>query len=116
MKWHTVLLSSLLIGGDVRAGPPKELILNAPPLSEWAVFKIRRQLACMEGLHFSGYDARSSCLLMQFDPDKIAGGFLVLELVKGLNKPLQFREVDGYTIYEILDGKFNSPQISTKKK
>ncbi|MFN8153991.1 MAG: hypothetical protein U0Y08_06845 [Bacteroidia bacterium] len=116
MKWHTVILSSLLISGDVRAGPPKEYILNTAPLSEWAVFKIRRQLACLEGLHFSGYDARSSCLLMQFDPDKIAGGFLILDMVRGLNKPMKFREVKGYTIYDIIDGKYKPVTSHAQKR
>lgn len=116
MKWKTVLLSSLLMGGDVRAGPPRELILNTSPLSEWNVFKIRRQLLCMDGVHFSGYDKRSSCLLMQYNPDKIAGGFILLDIIKGLNKPMKFKEVAGYTIFDILDGKLKNTSISTKKK
>ena len=116
MKWKTVLLSSLLMGGDVRAGPSKELIVNTPPLTEWAVFKIRRQLLCMEGVHFSGYDAHSSCLLLQYNPEKVAGGFILLDIMRGLNKPTKFREVTGYTIFEILDGKNINPIKRTAKK
>lgn len=56
------MISIMLAGLDARAGPMEELIVKVPGLSEWSVLKIRRQLLCLDGLHFSGYDVASSCL------------------------------------------------------
>lgn len=107
------MLSTLLLGGDVRAGPPKELIVKVSQLSEWAVYKIRRQLSCLDGVHFSGYDSHSSCLLMQYDTHKIADSKLIIQIISGLNKSLKLTEISGYTIFDVLDGKLKQSTTHT---
>ena len=89
---------------DARAGPLEELIVKVPGLSELSVFKIRRQLVCLYGLHFSGYDVASSCLLLKIDPLRISSPDLVVEVLKGLNKQQKFTLIKGYSIYQVIDG------------
>jgi hypothetical protein len=60
----------------------------------------------LEGLHLSSYDVKTSCLLIQFNPEKIRGGFLITDLLNGLNKPLKFQEVKGYAVFDVIDGKY----------
>lgn len=114
---RALMISVMLAGLDARAGPMEELIVEVPGLSEWSVFKIRRQLLCLDGLHFSGYDVASSCLLLKFDPLRIASATLVLEVLKGLNKQQEFTLIKGYSIYQVIDGQMKpvSPVKKGKK-
>ena len=42
----------------------RELIVQVPELTEWKVYKISKQLACLDGLRFLGYFKERSCLLL----------------------------------------------------
>ena len=112
-----LMISVMLAGLDARAGPMEELIVEVPGLSEWSVFKIRRQLLCLDGLHFSGYDVASSCLLLEIDPLRISSPALVVEVLKGLNKQQKFTLIKGYSIYQVIDGQMKpvSPVKKVKK-
>jgi hypothetical protein len=112
-----LMISVMLAGLDARAGPMEELIVEVPGLSEWSVFKIRRQLLCLDGLHFSGYDVASSCLLLKIDPLRISSPALVVEVLKGLNKQQKFKLIKGYSIYQVIDGQMKpvSPVKKVKK-
>jgi hypothetical protein len=111
-----LMISIMLAGIDARAGPMEELIVKVPGLSEWSVYKIRRQLLCLDGLHFSGYDVASSCLLLKVDPLRISSPDLVVEVLKGLNKQQKFTLVKGYSIYQVIDGQMKPVSPVKKRK
>ena len=66
----------------------KEMVIKVATLDEWGVYKINRQLQCLEGLHFSGYYKPASCLLLKYDPRKILDPAIAIgeELTHGIKR------------------------------
>lgn len=83
----------------------KELIVQVPPLTEWKVYKISRQLSCIDGLRFLGYCKEQSCLLLHIDQSKIRNTEIVTTSIHHLNGKLKTEEIKGYSIYDVLDSK-----------
>ncbi len=84
----------------------RELIVHTPELSEWEVYKISRQLNCIEGLRYLGYFKAGSCLLLHVDASRIANTDIITTTIHHLNKKMKTNEVKGYSIYDILDNKY----------
>jgi hypothetical protein len=91
-----------------------ELIVQVPELTEWKVFKISKQLACLDGLRFLGYFQAGSCLLLHIDGNKISNSDIITTTIHHLNEKLKTNEVKGYTIYDVLDNKY--PYYSMNEK
>ncbi|MBL7925176.1 MAG: hypothetical protein JNL88_13320 [Bacteroidia bacterium] len=100
-----VLICFLPLGGQAGV-PAQELILKVPVLSEQSVNTIRKQLLCLEGVHFCGYHVESSCLLLRFLPARIGDPDIIATTICALNRQLEVLPVDGYTIYDVIDGKY----------
>lgn len=116
MRLAALLMVLVFTGGDGVATGHEDLVVRTSQLNEYTVSKIRRQLLCFPGVHFSGYDVRSSCLLIRYDRAQVASARLLLEALRVLNKPVRFSLVYGYTFYEIIDGKLLSEGDKRKKK
>ena len=63
----------------------KEIIINTQALDDDAINKINKQLTCLQGLHFSGYYAPASCLLLKYDPKKIIDPTIIYRMLYHLN-------------------------------
>ena len=85
----------------------KELILKVPTLDEQGVIRINRQLACFADLHFSGYVKNENCILLKYDPKKIIDPDIIETTICFLNNRLSITEIEGLTMYEIIDGKLH---------
>lgn len=95
----------------------KEMVIKVATLDEWGVYKINRQLQCLEGLHFSGYYKPASCLLLKYDPRKILDPAIVPVVVYRLNQKLKNKILEDITIYEVIDGKIDpAPPSKSPKK
>lgn len=81
----------------------RELIVHVPELTEWKVYKISKQLACLDGLRFLGYFKERSCLLLHVDTKKIACADIITTTIHHLNEKLNTEEINGYSIYQVLD-------------
>lgn len=92
----------------------KELIVQVPDLSEWKVYKISRQLACLDGLRYLGYFKEGSCLLLHVDAEKINDPAIITTTIKHLNEKMKIKAMNGFTIYELLDSA--SPKTWLKEK
>ncbi len=92
-----------------------ELIISLPKLDDRCVYKINRQLACLEGLHFSGYYGPASCLLLKYDPDKILDPAIISTIVHHLNHKIKVQMIRGIRIYDVVDGKIDEPIRPSKK-
>ena len=83
----------------------KDMILKVPSLDEQGVIRINRQLACFVDLHFSGYVKNENCILLKYDPKKIIDPDIIETTICFLNNRLSITEIEGLTMYEIIDGK-----------
>ena len=88
------------------ASPPKELILKVPQLKEHTVARIKKQMNCLENVRFCGYDVASSCLFLRYDPEHILDVDIITTSICALNGKMEVIPLIGYTIYDVLDGKF----------
>jgi hypothetical protein len=108
------MLMSVLASAQETTGW-KELIISLPKLDDRCVYKINRQLACLEGLHFSGYYGPASCLLLKYDPDKILDPAIISTIVHHLNHKIKVQMIRGIRIYDVVDGKIDEPMRPSKK-
>lgn len=92
----------------------KELIITSPHLDSKIVYKISKQLACLQGLHFSGYYAPASCLLLKYDSTKIIDPNIISVLIHHLNYKMKVEMLKGTSIYDVVDGKID-PKIERIK-
>lgn len=91
----------------------RELIVQVPELSEWKVYKISKQLACLDGLRYLGYFKAGSCLLLHVDATKIPDTDIITTTIHHLNEKLKTNQIKGYSIYDILDNKY--PVLNARK-
>jgi hypothetical protein len=94
----------------------KELIVKVPKLNEWNVFKINRQLKCLDGVHLSGYHQPTSCLLLKYNPTILLDPEIVKVVLFRLNNKMKNHYVKGFTIFEVIDGKFIEHKKIKRKK
>lgn len=94
----------------------KELIVKVPKLDEWSVFKINRQLKCLDGVYFSGYYRPGSCLLLKYDPSVLMDPEIVKVVIFRLNNKMKNSYLKGFTIFEVIDGKFIEREKTKSKK
>ncbi len=88
------------------ASTPKELILKVPQLKEYTVFNIKKQMNCLINVHFCGYDVANSCLFLRYDPESMLDMDIILTSICALNGKIEVIPIVGYTIYDVIDGKF----------
>lgn len=93
----------------------KELIVKVPKLDEWSVYKINRQLKCLDGVHLSGYYQPTSCLLLKYDPKVLMDPEIVKVVIFRLNNKMKNFYLKGYTIFDVIDGKYIE-KVKTKGK
>jgi hypothetical protein len=95
-------------------GQEKQLIVQVPFQSEYNIYKIKKQLNCLEGIHFSGYAKDASCLLLRYNTDVIADQSIITTVIHHLNQKVKCKVIEGYTAYDVIDGKLKKPQNSKK--
>ncbi|CAN5431753.1 hypothetical protein BH11BAC2_BH11BAC2_25420 [soil metagenome] len=103
-----VFLLMLCLQADLKAQEPvkaHEIILKVPTLNQYAANKIGRQLACVDGLHYSGYYQPANCIFLKYDSLKIPDPTIINIIIHHLNNKLKVETISGYSIYEIIDGK-----------
>ncbi len=115
MKRSIVILFFILAGKGLFA-QDRQLIIQLPLQSESNIFKIKNQLACLEGIHFSGYVKDASCLLLKYNTNLIADKQIITTLIHHLNRKVKCKVIEGYTAYEVIDGKLNAPYSKPRRK
>ena len=83
----------------------KEMIVQVPSLSEWKVYKISKQLACLDGIRYLGYFKERSYLLLHVDAEKITDTGIITALIHHLNEKMKTDVITGISIYDALDYK-----------
>jgi hypothetical protein len=94
----------------------KELIIKVPKLDEWSVYKISRQLKCLDGVHLSGYYQPTSCLLLKYNPSILSDPEIVKVVLFRLNNKMKNHYVKGFTIFDVIDGKYTKSKKKISKK
>ena len=92
-----------------------ELIVQVPDLTEWKVYKISKQLSCLDGLRYLGYFKDGSCLLFHVDSKKIADTNIIITTIHHLNEKMKTDVIKGFSIYEVLDDKLPRAKQTIKK-
>ena len=115
MKRLVIILFLILAGKSIFA-QEKQLIIQLPLQSENNIYKIKHQLACLEGLHFTGYVKHASCILLKYNTNLIADKSIITTLIHHLNRKVKYKVIEGYTAYEVIDGKLKIPVSKTKRK
>ncbi len=107
MNGRVLILSVFLLSAAVvRADKNTELILKVPSLNEASVNRIRIQLSCLEGVRFCGYHVESSCLLLVYNKNTVSDPDIIATLVCALNRKMEVLPLKGYSIYDVIDGKY----------
>jgi hypothetical protein len=83
----------------------KELIVKVQDLSEVNVAKINLSLSSVKDLHFSGYIQSAGCLIIKYDPADPAYPAAILKTLEHFNGDCKVEVIEGFTVFEIVDGK-----------
>ena len=113
----TWIFSALLFGSlNMVSAQEMQLIVQLPLQSERNIYKIKKQLDCLEGIHFSGYVKDASCLLLRYNTSLIADKKIITTMIHHLNAKVKCKVIEGYTAYEVIDGKLKKPIAVSGRK
>ena len=93
-----------------------QLIIQVPVQSEASISKLHKQLNVVKGIHFSGYVKHASCLLIRYDSNLICNAAAVTHIIKKANKKIKCKIIEGYTAYDVIDGKLKKPVLYASGK
>lgn len=83
----------------------RQLIVRIPPQTEFRIWRIKSQLECFKGIHFSGYHAESSCLMMKYDIRYVRDKRWITRTLRHLNGRMKTEILNGLSIYDVVEGK-----------
>ena len=113
-KW--LLIFSLLFSAKVIFAQEKQVIIQVQAQSENSISRLHKHLNNYSGIHFSGYVKHASCLLIRYDSNVICDVMMLTKIINKVNKKLKCKIIEGYTAFDIIDGKLKRTQLYASGK